>query len=763
MNVDEFKNAIDAGGYLARYLSETKGVTVPESGEMQIACPDAERHAHGDKHKSARYYPSPGAHVHCHGCGGNWDIFALVMRDEGCDFMGAVKSLARRYGFDVAGGGPGAAVAAAVRPPIDGDAGKCAAYVAYCAGRIGETDYLSRRGISIETCRKFGVGFDPVERRVILPHGAAYAARAVDASNGLRYKYPKGVTPGPFNLAALWESGGRPVFVVEGAIDALSVIEAGGCAVGLGGITHGRGLVDAIKADGRPVPVPVVVAFDNEDPGSKAAANVSAKLSVLRAELRSVGVFVFDGSPVAAKHHDANEQLVADRAGLAAGIAEVASLASAAFSKKDEKPSVPTFADFGDPVPESENPRALIVNGWLRKGGGAIVVSTAGAGKSVFSLQVALHWAAGRECLGIKPVRKLKIAVIQSEDDEDEMRWFKVSMFKGMRADGWTEDEIRSAAKSVYFPSDCFGCAGQNFVNSLRSMQRRDHYDLVIVNPLFAYFGDDLSDNRADVHFFRELLDPVLKDPEHGFGIMFIHHANKPPRGKDSAGWGTDDFAQYIGAGGTDLAGWARAQLVFLPVAGKMGYFRLLGAKRADALGWKNEKGEKAREKYIAHSDGYAYWRVPTSEEIAGLVPQGGGVVTMDYLKRVQTLAQRLISYPLPASEARNIARALFGRVQGDEAWEAIRKNPNAYHVDVWQKGRCDMYGRQRKAGEGDGADFQMCLGLGEVSKDPPKTAVPDIGTAAVSADDVLPAASKESAAAYDFEPQEEGEFDMPY
>ena len=70
---------------------------------------------------------------------------------------------------------------------------------------------------------------------------------------------------------------------------------------------------------------------------------------------------------------------------------------------------------------DKELKNGLIEGGWLRRGQFSMITSTTGAGKSVLCTQMAISWTLGKECCGLKPLKPLKVWVIQSEDDEDRV------------------------------------------------------------------------------------------------------------------------------------------------------------------------------------------------------------------------------------------------------------------------------------------------------------------------------------------------------
>jgi len=189
-------------------------------------------------------------------------------------------------------------------------------------------DYLKQRGISVETAARFWLGYDPewvsptaIERlreqgkdwtppatpRLIIPTGPhGYTARSVQADTDPRYKKMKEGIAGIFGSKALYNSDGRPVFVVEGEIDALSIIEMGAEAVALGSTANKGKLLELLK-DRKPSG-PLIIALDNDAAGKRATAELSDSLHAL-------GV-TYVTADISGDHKDPNERLQADREGL---------------------------------------------------------------------------------------------------------------------------------------------------------------------------------------------------------------------------------------------------------------------------------------------------------------------------------------------------------------------------------------------------------------------------------------------------------------
>lgn len=190
-------------------------------------------------------------------------------------------------------------------------------YYLECAKRIAQTDYLSSRGISTETASRYWIGYDPQgkpygeesstswESLVIPTSRYSYVLRNLDPTATDKKRFGAVGNKLLFNSSTLREAS-SPIFVVEGELDALSIIEVGGEAIGLGSVSNKTKLEEAVKAK-KPAQ-PLVLALDNDEAGRKASEELSSKLEAL-------GV-PFYTSNLYGDHKDANEALVADREAL---------------------------------------------------------------------------------------------------------------------------------------------------------------------------------------------------------------------------------------------------------------------------------------------------------------------------------------------------------------------------------------------------------------------------------------------------------------
>lgn len=145
---------------------------------------------------------------------------------------------------------------------------------------IKETDYPRKRGLSDEILERFGIGYIaewrhpkvsqnvPTSPRLIIPVSqTCYLARDTRENNNIpdaQKSYAKSKVGGMdlFNSIAFTNNADQPIFIVEGEIDALSIMEVGGVAVGLGSTGNVKNLVNTL--DGKKLERPLLLALDND-------------------------------------------------------------------------------------------------------------------------------------------------------------------------------------------------------------------------------------------------------------------------------------------------------------------------------------------------------------------------------------------------------------------------------------------------------------------------------------------------------------------
>ena len=188
---------------------------------------------------------------------------------------------------------------------------------------IERTGY--HRGLTLQTLNRFKVGYveswkhpkSPkmtASPRLIIPTSkhsylARYAGEGdyIDYTGEIQNKSKVGKVR-IFNSRALREAQ-KPVFIVEGEIDAMSFYEVGADAIGLGSLTYTKRLLAELEK--RKPAEPLIIALDNEKEPEK-QAKVERAVAELTEGLQRLDI-PFYRIDVAQPHKDANEALNADR------------------------------------------------------------------------------------------------------------------------------------------------------------------------------------------------------------------------------------------------------------------------------------------------------------------------------------------------------------------------------------------------------------------------------------------------------------------
>ena len=271
------------------------------------------------------------------------------------------------------------------------------------AKHIGETKY--HRGLTADTISRFKLGYvaewrhpkapnAPASPRLIIPTSKhSYLARdtRTDLTDDQR-KYCKSKVGKVkiFNSRALREAK-KPIFIVEGEIDALSIIDVGGEAIALGSTANKRALLTMLESQ-KPAQ-PLIIAMDNDEAGNKANKELTEGLERLK--------IPFYRLDISGKYKDANEALNADREAFRVAVEQAENIEAEMLNAEREQLrqeaavySLPNFlkkieqskrAAF---IPTGFSPLDDILDGGLYAGL-YVVGAISSLGKTTFCLQIA--------------------------------------------------------------------------------------------------------------------------------------------------------------------------------------------------------------------------------------------------------------------------------------------------------------------------------------------------------------------------------------
>lgn len=262
----------------------------------------------------------------CQSCNAGGDIFDLYAAVNHCTGAEAAKALLAMYGgsfsecYKKGAGGKkaGEPTGEPAQKERENDAEIAQDIKAFHAaierpGNAGEM-YFFKRNLTKRTIDRFNLGYDESTHEVIIPYSETYYQRR--SIEGKTFRNLTGVRMPLFNAVAM---RGDVCFVVESPICAMSIEQAGGNAVALGGTGGANRLYDALR-EGTYTGA-LVLCMDNDEPGKKAAEDIASVLA-------RAGVRAYIAN-IAGTHKDPNDLLQAEGASaLEAAVSEAIKAAS---------------------------------------------------------------------------------------------------------------------------------------------------------------------------------------------------------------------------------------------------------------------------------------------------------------------------------------------------------------------------------------------------------------------------------------------------
>ena len=303
--IEELKN------FLGEYL-ELKGINT--SSVFRCFSP-----THEDKHPSMSFYKK-GNICNCFACGEKYNIFSLVGMEYNLKgFKEQKEKVIELYKNKKLIQDVNATIYSKKNTKVELESApqqketkerkhpELDYYYLECKKRISETDYLQRRGISIEVQDRYNIGYDPnfknnTWKAIIIPTTHySFTARNTDINSEDRLR--KVGKSEIFNYWELEQNKKEFFYIVEGEIDALSVAEVGKKAIALGSVNNINLFINKLKND-----LPgnkFYLMLDNDEQGIKAQEELYSKMKELNLNV--------ENTKILGKYKDPNEFLVADR------------------------------------------------------------------------------------------------------------------------------------------------------------------------------------------------------------------------------------------------------------------------------------------------------------------------------------------------------------------------------------------------------------------------------------------------------------------
>lgn len=401
-------------------------------------------------------------------------------------------------------------------------------------GLLLHGDYrpLSKRGITEETCRKFGYRVAEFQGRTVQVADYHDSDGNVVAQK-VRFPDKDFTVLGDMKKAGLfgqqlWRDTGKMIVVTEGEIDALSVSQLQQNKWAVVSIPNGaQGAVKAIKKSLTYLSgfASVILMFDMDEPGREAAREA--------AELFAPGQCKIASLPL----KDANEMLQAQRGG---------EVINAIWSAKTYRPDgIVAGVDLWDAISKDDDkpslpypwPMMLEKTCGLRRGELVTLTAGTGIGKSIMCREIAHHLMKLGETVGY--------IALEENVKRTALGLIGIEMNKPLHIDREriTQDELQAAFRATVGSGRCylydhFGSSDiDNLLSRVRYLAKGCDCGWIILDHLsiiVSGLGD--GDERRLIDNAMTALRTLVE--ETGIGLILVSHLKRPE------GKGHEDGAQ---------------------------------------------------------------------------------------------------------------------------------------------------------------------------------------------------------------------------
>lgn len=430
--------------------------------------------------------------------------------------------------------------------------------------------YWISRGFSIESAKKYDIGYfineSQTETRLLFPYSNCfYNARLVDGE-GPKYRRPStaaGARWTPY-LINLYESDDKPIFITEGEINALSLVECGARAVATTSTGNVRKFLEYL--DKHPGKWRFILAYDLDEAGRTAQQELAEGL-------RKRGIPFIERAEIAGNNGDINDRFRIDAAGLRDDVARAIADAEKAEAPKIEKKKLRLYS--GKEMDETVFPEPVwAIEKLLPREGAGMIYASPKSRKSWLTLQAACAIAEGETFLGFQTV-------------QSDVLYFSLEMHPQL-----IQERVRQLRKRKggHFPAGLTMAykasnLDNGFLDELESALSENPSIKVVFVDMFVHIrGESRRGESVYTYDYREMT--ALKDfaTDHGILIIVVHHTRK--------GFDADSLGRISGSNG--LVG-----------AADLTWFICLKSRKDNTHGSLEINGKRIREAntYTVHID----------------------------------------------------------------------------------------------------------------------------------------------------------------
>jgi hypothetical protein len=260
-----------------------------------------------------------------------------------------------------------------------------------------------------------------------------------------------------------------------------------------------------------------------------------------------------------------------------------------------------------DPMKHNDS---LIGKSFLTPAGSLLVVGSAGVGKSKYVQHLACSMALGRDFLGMRIHRKLRVLYVQAEDVIDDLAESLQGFVK--HTAGGDPKAVKDLIANLTMAT-VVGPTGEDFIGLIEAMCDTHHPHVVVIDPLLAFMGCDLVDQGAITQFLRVRLAQLAR--KRNCGLICAHHARK------DKGTGSTIERAF---GGMEFSAFFRGIIDLSSDPKDYRQVTMKVVKRQRQLGLTDAAGRSIDTVNLKMGHDAVYWTVNAQWTPADLEPKGG-------------------------------------------------------------------------------------------------------------------------------------------
>ena len=265
---------------------------------------------------------------------------------------------------------------------------------------------------------------------------------------------------------------------------------------------------------------------------------------------------------------------------------------------------------------------SVLGNLWLERQSYAVIQGTSGIGKSMLAVQMGVQAAIGKEVFGLTVQGPLKVLILQAEDTRND----RIRQAACINRLAKTREETALVSRNLRIRTPRKRAhRGKELFAYLTGAFEEFSFDLLIMNPAFAFLEGNVNESEAVGNFLRGQLQDFLRLKN--AAAVIIHHVPKPPK---SGRGRTSDSAMYAGARERRVGKCPRASITISRTLVPWVFLFDIG-KRGSYSGWEaDSQGYYTR--YFAHSRGRTemFWSPASEGDISAAT---SGVSSEDFFE----------------------------------------------------------------------------------------------------------------------------------